>query len=194
MDSDIAYFVTYPCPGCKLRARGRACRLGGMAATARRAACRPCRPEILLGHPKTRRRREGDRRGRRPDHRGRRRCAPGAIGPAPSARITPPTSPVLGALRLVFLTGLVISLFLLLIAYLDENTRITSIAGSLAIIFFLLTSGPAPQAGGAGTGRPPADGRFRGIDCGSRIAKGNPIPDPGAPTDPLPKVTSVHVL
>ncbi len=45
----------------------------------------------------------------------------------------------------MFLTGLVISLFLLLIAYLDENTQISSIAGSLSIIFFLLlirASGP----------------------------------------------------
>ena len=45
---------------------------------------------------------------------------------------------MLGALRLVFVTGLVISLFLLLIAYLDENTTITSVAGSLSLVFFLL--------------------------------------------------------
>jgi hypothetical protein len=137
VDPDIAYFVTYPCPGCKVELEAEH---AGWAGWLRCPSCGmpALPPEILLGHPRTRRRvREvgGDdvliigAGGGVPA---------GAIGPDPSTLIGPPVSPVIGALRLVFLTGLVISLFLLLIAYLDENTKVTSIAGSLALVFFLL--------------------------------------------------------
>ena len=59
-------------------------------------------------------------------------------GPETTALIAPPPSPMVGVLRMVFLTGLVMSLFILLIAYLDDNQRATTIFGALAIIFFLL--------------------------------------------------------
>jgi hypothetical protein len=52
--------------------------------------------------------------------------------------IATPTSTLVSVLRMIFLTGLVMSLFLLLIAYLDQNQRATGIFGSLAFIFFLL--------------------------------------------------------
>jgi hypothetical protein len=137
VESDIAYFVTYPCPRCKVELESHHGEWDGWR------RCPSCGtpalpPEILLGHPSTRRRVreiagediliiEADDG-----------ASPGVNGPDPATLIGPPTSPVLGALRLVFVTGLVISLFLLLIAYLDENTAITSVAGSLSLVFFLL--------------------------------------------------------
>jgi hypothetical protein len=144
VDADIAYFVTYPCPGCKVELESQH---GGWGGWLRCPSCGmpSLPPEILLGHPTTRRRVrdfggddvliiEADDG-----------VPPRAAPPDPATLIGPPTSPAISALRLVFLTGLVISLFLLLIAYLDENTQISSIAGSLSIIFFLLllrASGP----------------------------------------------------
>src|SRR5207248_5500792 len=47
------------------------------------------------------------------------------------------SSPI-SALRLIFLTGLILSLFLLLIAYADQNKHTTAIFGFLSIAFFLL--------------------------------------------------------
>ena len=107
-------------------------------------------PEILLGHPTTRRRVrdfggddglviEADDDPR-----------PGAPRTGPSILIGPPTSPAISALRLVFLTGLAISLFILLIAYLDENTQISSIA-RLAVDHLL--PAPDPRLGPAARGR-----------------------------------------
>jgi hypothetical protein len=137
VESDIAYFVTYPCPRCKVELESHHGEWDGWR------RCPSCGtpalpPEILLGHPSTRRHvkeiGEDDVLIIEADD-----GAPsGAIGPDPSTLIGPPTSPVLVALRLVFVTGLVISLFLLLIAYLDENTTITSVAGALSLFFFLL--------------------------------------------------------
>ncbi len=50
--------------------------------------------------------------------------------------------PPLGAdqfrLRLVFLTGLAMSLFILLIAFLDDNQLVTAVCGAIALIFFVL--------------------------------------------------------
>src|SRR6185437_13078281 len=95
-------------------------------------------PEIMLGHPNTQRRvreMDGD---------------DGAVlvigadsqdEAAPqdaSALIATPTSTLVSVLRMIFLTGLVMSLFLLLIAYLDQNQRAAGIFGSLSVIFFLL--------------------------------------------------------
>jgi len=46
--------------------------------------------------------------------------------------------PVIGAARLIFKTGFILSLALLLISYLDQNSRYTAIFGALAVIFFFL--------------------------------------------------------
>jgi hypothetical protein len=137
VESDIAYFVTYPCPRCKVELETHHGEWDGWR------RCPSCGtpalpPEILLGHPSTRRRvREIDGEDiliiEADDG-----ASPGVNGPDPSTLIGPPASPVLVALRLVFVTGLVISLFLLLIAYLEENTTITSVAGALSLVFFLL--------------------------------------------------------
>ena len=45
-----------------------------------------------------------------------------------------PTSPW----RLIFITGFTLSLFLLLIAFVDQNKQTTAIFGFLSIAFFLL--------------------------------------------------------
>lgn len=136
MDADIAYFVTYPCPQCHLELEAEH---GGWRGWLRCPACGTpsLPPEILLGHPTTMRRVRG-------------LLADGAalkmpaetpdevrIPDAPIVISTPP-SPLVGALRLVFLTGLVMSLFILLIAYLEDNQNAAGIFGGLAIVFFLL--------------------------------------------------------
>lgn len=137
MESDIAYFVTYSCPQCHLELESQH---GGWEGWLRCPSCGTpsMPPEILLGHPATMRRiREagegngdvlviGDEESTDTDD------------SDPAAAIGPPASPVLGTLRLVFLSGLLMSLFVLLIAYLDDNQVAMSIFGGLAFLFFLL--------------------------------------------------------
>ncbi len=137
MGSDIAYFATYPCPNCKLELESEH---GGWEGWVRCPACGTpvLPPEIMLGHPNTQRRvREmGGDDGEV--------VVIGANSPEgtapqdPSTSIATPASTLVGVLRMIFLTGLVMSLFLLLIAYLDENRRAAGIFGSLSVIFFVL--------------------------------------------------------
>jgi hypothetical protein len=47
-------------------------------------------------------------------------------------------SPAIGPARVIFRTGLILSLALLLISYLDQKPRTSAIFGGLAVIFFLL--------------------------------------------------------
>jgi hypothetical protein len=56
-----------------------------------------------------------------------------AVDQTPFLRQSAHTSP----LRLVLITGLTLSLFLLLIAYVDQNRQTTAIFGFLSIAFFL---------------------------------------------------------
>jgi hypothetical protein len=91
-------------------------------------------PEIPLGHPMVR------RRVREP-------AADVALNVTDAAleessvlerpQIGTVSSPV-SALRLIFLTGFVLSLFLLLMAYIEQNQQTTGIFGFLSIGFFLL--------------------------------------------------------
>jgi hypothetical protein len=137
VDSEIAYVVTYQCPRCKVELEAE---LGGWRGWQRCPACGTpsLPPDILLGHPATMRRvREmgGDDAaivGIGADDQD------GITTPDRPDLIATPPSPLVGALRLVFLTGMVMSLFILLIAYLDENQSATGIFGTLAIVFFLL--------------------------------------------------------
>jgi len=67
----------------------------------------------------------------------------GIAGPhdaKPEHLVLAPTasSPVIGPARLIFKTGLILSLALLLIFYLDQKSTNTAIFGALAVIFFLL--------------------------------------------------------
>lgn len=139
MDADIAYFVTYPCPGCRLELEAHH---DGWRGWLRCPSCGTpsLPPEILLGHPSTRRRVRdfsapgeevviiADENDARPDR----------TPLDPAALIDAPQSPVIGTVRLVLFAALVISLFLLLVAYLDDNQQVTSATATLSLIFFLL--------------------------------------------------------
>src|SRR5262249_3416525 len=119
MDSEISYFVVYSCPYCKaeLEAQDGGWQ-GGLRCPAGGRPSLP--PESLFGRAGARRRVEilagndaddilvigtstQDRR------------APDRLVPASSHHISAP--------RLIFTTGFAISLFLLLIAFLDQNTQ-----------------------------------------------------------------------
>ena len=137
MDVDIAYYVTYHCPRCKLELEAEN---GGWRGWLRCPGCGTpsLPPEILLGHPTTR---------RRVVQRGGEDAEVLVIGDD-EAQIDPaadrpplieaPPSPLLSVLSMVFLTGLVMSLFILLIAYLDENQTLTAVFGFLSFVFFIL--------------------------------------------------------
>jgi hypothetical protein len=136
VDADIAYFVTYPCPRCHVELESEH---GGWQGWLKCPVCETpaLPPEFLLGHPAVRRRVRaavGDRGvivigDEAPD---------GAPASAASAAIEAAPSTLVNTVRLVFITGLVTSLFLLLIAFIDQNTRATYIFGALSFVFFLL--------------------------------------------------------
>jgi hypothetical protein len=137
VDADIAYFVTYPCPQCRLELEAEH---DGWQGWLRCPACGTpsLPPDILLGHPATMRRVRGlagdddavlvidvdD-----PD---------GASTSDPAALLGEPPSALVSSLRMLFLTGLAISLFILLISFLDDNQLVTGFCGAIALIFFLL--------------------------------------------------------
>jgi hypothetical protein len=136
VDADIAYFVTYPCPRCQVELESEH---GGWQGWLKCPVCDTpaLPPEFLLGHPAVRRRVRaaalergviviGDET---PDG-----ATPAATSPAAEAA----PSTLVNTLRLVFITGLVTSLFLLLIAFVDQNTRASYIFGALSAVFFLL--------------------------------------------------------
>jgi hypothetical protein len=133
VDSAITYFVRYPCPHCKAELETQH---GGWQGWQRCPACGvpSLPPEFLLGHPMTRRR-VGD------SIADRAAIVTNAAPEGSSASDRPllggVSSPV-SALRLIFVTGFVLSLFLLLIAYMDQNKQTTAIFGFLSIAFFLL--------------------------------------------------------
>lgn len=137
MEADIAYFVTYPCPQCRLELESEH---GGWPGWLRCPACDTpsLPPDILFGHPAT------SRRVRGAGGKGEAMLFIGDDDPDgdtasnPSDLIGPPPSPVASGLRLVFLSGLMISLFILLIAYLDDNQFIGGVFGGLSFVFFLL--------------------------------------------------------
>lgn len=61
-------------------------------------------------------------------------------GPNPESilQTQPEPSPIIGTARLIFKTGFVLSLALVLISYLDQKSTTTVIFATLAVIFFLL--------------------------------------------------------
>lgn len=134
MEAHIAHFVTYPCPRCRLELEVEE---GGWQGWLRCPACDApaLPPEILRGHPATSRRVKAASGEFVPDL----FTADGEEDPTDTdALLGPPPSPVADTFRIVFLSGLVISLFILLIAYLDDNSFIGGLFGGLAFIFFLL--------------------------------------------------------
>ncbi len=137
MDADIAYFVTYPCPQCRLELEAEH---EGWQGWLRCPACGTpsLPPDILLGHPATLRRMRGlagdDAAVLEIDS----DPTEGSDTPDPAALLGEPPSAMVSSLRMVFLTGLAISLFILLISFLDDNQVVTGICGGIALIFFLL--------------------------------------------------------
>jgi hypothetical protein len=137
VDADIAYFVTYPCPRCHVELEAEH---GGWRGWLKCPACGmpALPPEFLFGHPAVRRRVRETGGGEAPiviigDDAPER-----APSPTPSPVIGPPPSTLVNTLRLVFITGLVTSLFLLLIAFVDQNQRASVIFVALSVLFFLL--------------------------------------------------------
>jgi hypothetical protein len=57
--------------------------------------------------------------------------------PVPSATLAPRPAPS-NASRVIASTGLIVSLFLLLVAYLDRSSQSSAIFGFLTVVFFLL--------------------------------------------------------
>jgi hypothetical protein len=135
VSSQVIYFVPYSCPRCKAELEVQ---YGGWEGWRRCPACGSpsLPPEVLFGHPMTRRRVQGDGE-----------TVEVADAAAPEEPLKSEESPIIetapstafSGLQLVFITGLVISLFLLLIFYLDQKQELIGIFGTLAIIFFLLT-------------------------------------------------------
>jgi hypothetical protein len=125
----ISYFVTYPCPSCKAELEAQH---GAWQGWLRCPACgQPSPPpEMLFGHPETQRRMQGH----------------DDDGPTPNDSIIANGPPIIASSRstatsvsrMFFISGLVMSLFVLLIAYLDQNPQLTGTFGAMAIIFFLL--------------------------------------------------------
>jgi len=132
VDAEITYFVTYPCPGCKTELEAQhggwhgwlLCPVCGVPALP---------PEFLLGHPQTRRRVEGAPED--PDVL--------VIDPASETSSVRDPAPATGssplsAVRLMVLTGLILSLFLLLVFYMEQSRQATAIFGFLSIAFFFV--------------------------------------------------------
>jgi hypothetical protein len=130
--SEITYFVTYLCPGCATELEARH---GGWQGWLRCPVCGvpALPPEFLLGHPQTWRRVEGAHQEHDIMVIDAAAEAPGMLAPAPRSASAP-----VSALRLIFLTGLILSLFLLLVFYMEQNKQTTAIFGFLSIIFFFL--------------------------------------------------------
>ena len=137
MDSDVSYVANYRCPRCGL---GLEIELGGWHGWMRCPSCDTpsLPPEILLGHPDTLRRLTAASNGEAPF--GDTNPMPPAHPDRPAAvdLIDEPLSSTISTLRLLFLTGLVISLFILLVSFLDDNQIVTASSAIAALVFFLL--------------------------------------------------------
>ncbi len=135
MVARVVHFVEYSCPKCRAELEAEEVRWQGWL---RCPACNvPALPPILLGHPSARRRMIGAVGAE---------FVPGLFTedtdtdePAePDPVIEPPPWTTSETLRTVFLSGLLMSLFLLLFAYSDGQWSLVAIFGGLAFLFFLL--------------------------------------------------------
>lgn len=132
VETDVAYFVTYPCPHCRLELEAEH---DGWQGWLRCPSCGTpsLPPEILLGHPATMRRVRG-----MGDVDEDVLVIGDEAAPEAADLLGEPPSTVVSSLRLAFVTGLVISLFILLVSFIDENQVVTGFASAFALIFFLL--------------------------------------------------------
>ncbi len=135
MESQVIYFVSYSCPRCKAELEvqheswqgWRRCPACGLPSLP---------PELLFGHPSTRRRVLG--RDDDPIILNDVNLPEDSLALDRSQIVVSSPSSVFNALRVVFFIGLVVSLFLLLLFYLEQRQEFTGICGVLAFIFFLL--------------------------------------------------------
>jgi hypothetical protein len=135
VESQVTYYVSYSCPRCKAELEvqhgswqgWRLCPACGLPSLP---------PELLFGHPTTRRRVLG--RDDEPILLNDVSLPEDSIALDRAQIVLAPPSGVFSGLRVFFLIGLVVSLFLLLLFYLDQNQQLTGIFGALSFIFFLL--------------------------------------------------------
>jgi hypothetical protein len=145
MSSEISYFVSYACPNCRTRLEAPSTGWDGWL------RCPVCKwpslpPEIMVDHLETR------RRTTRPNVKDAILVIPASLEGAleldslatDSAGRSSHTTPA----RLIFTTGFALSLFLVLVAYLDEKMGRMTIFGILSIgFFFLLVRSPRNRMG-----------------------------------------------
>ena len=120
MESQVTYFVSYSCPRCKAELEvqhgswqgWRLCPACGLPSLP---------PELLFGHPTTRRRVLGHDEA--PMILNDMNLPEDSIALDRSRIVASSPSSVVTHCRVVFLVGLIVSLFLLLLFYLDEQTR-----------------------------------------------------------------------
>ena len=148
MESQVTYFVSYSCPRCKAELEvqhedwqgWRRCPACGLPSLP---------PELLFGHPTTRRRVQGG------DHEpeisdemtmGEELAIPHGVDPRWSSLSRRVHS---GPARVILVILFVVSLFLLLLFYLDQNQQLTGIFGGVSFVLFP-TVAPQSEAAVAG--------------------------------------------
>ncbi len=137
MRSQIAFFVAYKCPHCGVALEAED---DGWNGWRRCPACArlalPPRPDPRLRLSRSAGRDTGSSALANREVNG----IAGSNDADPEALLLTQTvsSPVVGPARLIVKTAFILSLALLLLFYLEQNTRSTAIFGALAVIFFFL--------------------------------------------------------
>jgi hypothetical protein len=135
VESQVTYFVSYSCPRCKAELEVQH---GSWQGWRRCPACDlpSLPPELLFGHPSTRRRVLGHDEA--PVILNDMNLPEDSIALDRSRILASSPSSVFSGARVVFLIGFVGSLFFLLLFYLEQQNEFTGIFGALSFIFFLL--------------------------------------------------------
>jgi hypothetical protein len=135
VEAQVTYVVSYSCPRCKAELEvqhgdwqgWRLCPACGLPSLP---------PEMLFGHPSTRRLVQGHDEG--PAILNEISLPEDSVALDRSRLLAASPSRGLGAFRVVVVVLLVVSLFLLLLFYLDENQQFTGIFGVISFILFLM--------------------------------------------------------
>src|SRR5262245_3704802 len=116
MESEITYFASYSCPHCKAELEARQ---GGWSGWLRCPSCGvpSLPPELMFARPQIR---HWTQDPNNEDGEIMVIAAPPEGSAAPDRASLAGSSPI-SALRLIFLTGFILSLFLLLIAFVDQQ-------------------------------------------------------------------------
>ncbi|MGP0063034.1 MAG: hypothetical protein ACLQGP_05450 [Isosphaeraceae bacterium] len=131
----MTYFVSYSCPRCKAELEvqhedwqgWRRCPACGLPSLP---------PELLFGHPTTRRRVQGG--DDEPEISDEMTMGEDSIPWGRSKMVEPQPSSAFGPARVILVILFVVSLFLLLLFYLDQNQQLTGIFGGVSFVLFLL--------------------------------------------------------